>query len=190
MEPSYQFTNNWFASTSFYWSQLFENLHWNPEAPHVVVEIGCFEGQSTCWILNNLLKNPDSALYCIDTFEAGTLDVFSRNVSLTKKEDLIHLHIGRSQHALCLLVQDEVICDFIYVDGSHRSKDVLTDATISWLLLKSGGLMIFDDYHWRWPGNSTLDNPKLGIDSFVNCFSDEIQVLNTPQNYQLCLLKA
>lgn len=36
--------------------------------------------------------------------------------------------------------------DFIYVDGSHRSPDVIYDAILSFGLLKKGGIMIFDDY--------------------------------------------
>jgi hypothetical protein len=35
--------------------------------------------------------------------------------------------------------------DVIYVDGNHGYKDVLYDGLLSWNLLKSDGLLIFDD---------------------------------------------
>ena len=38
--------------------------------------------------------------------------------------------------------------DLVFVDGSHQATDVLTDAVISFQLLRLGGLMIFDDYLW------------------------------------------
>jgi predicted O-methyltransferase YrrM len=38
--------------------------------------------------------------------------------------------------------------DLIYVDGSHERLDVIADAALSWPLLASGGLMIFDDYRY------------------------------------------
>jgi hypothetical protein len=34
-------------------------------------------------------------------------------------------------------------------DGSHRARDVLEDAVLSWPLLKVGGIMLFDDYLWQ-----------------------------------------
>ena len=39
--------------------------------------------------------------------------------------------------------------DFIYIDGSHIAKDVLTDACMAWPLLMPKGLMVFDDYMWE-----------------------------------------
>ncbi len=36
-----------------------------------MVEIGSFEGRSTLWILENLLRHPDSRMHCIDTFAGG-----------------------------------------------------------------------------------------------------------------------
>ena len=32
----------------------------------------------------------------------------------------------------------------VYIDGSHRPEDVLTDAVMAWKLLKEGGIMILD----------------------------------------------
>ena len=88
---------------------------------------------------------------------------------------------------MCELVCDGLEFDFIYVDGSHQAQDVLADAVMSWMLLRKGGLLIFDDYLWE--KNDFLSTPKFAIDSFVNCYVNEIKFIITPQNYQFCLLK-
>lgn len=42
--------------------------------------------------------------------------------------------------------------DFCYIDASHAPEDVLRDAILAWPLMKSGGVIMFDDYgqhHWE-----------------------------------------
>ena len=52
------------------------------------------------------------------------------------------------------------VFDFIYVDASHNPENVIFDAVNSFRYLKTGGVMIFDDYAWG--------DCKIGIDSFLN----------------------
>jgi Methyltransferase domain len=56
--------------------------------------------------------------------------------------------------------------DFVSVDGSHEAADVLSDAVLSWPLVKPGGLVCFDDYEW-WIDAAPERSPKLAIDSFL-----------------------
>jgi predicted O-methyltransferase YrrM len=66
--------------------------------------------------------------------------------------------------------------DCIYIDGSHETPDVLADAVLAFRLLRVGGLMIFDDFLWGLgPEAEPLMNPKLAIDSFINCYQRKIQ---------------
>ena len=67
--------------------------------------------------------------------------------------------------------------DFIYIDGSHIAKDVLTDACMAWPLLKQGGIMVFDDYMWGNP-RDILHRPKPAIDTFINMFAEEVDVVH------------
>ena len=53
---------------------------------------------------------------------------------------------GTSENKLIELINKGVLADLIYIDGSHLAKDVLSDAILSWKLLKPSGVMIFDDY--------------------------------------------
>jgi predicted O-methyltransferase YrrM len=69
--------------------------------------------------------------------------------------------------------------DLIYIDGSHQAPDVLTDAVMSFQLLKVGGVMIFDDYLWTMdkPGfQDVLKMPKPAIDAFLNIFQRKMSI--------------
>jgi hypothetical protein len=71
----------------------------------------------------------------------------------------------------------ENLFDFIYIDGSHIARDVLTDACMAWPLLKKGGIMVFDDYMWG-DARDILHRPKIAIDTFVNLFVEEVDTLH------------
>ena len=70
--------------------------------------------------------------------------------------------------------------DIIYIDGNHDSEYVLEDAVLSFRKLKKGGIMIFDDYGW--------DETKLGIDSFLSCYSKNINMIGM-SNLQIFIKK-
>ena len=76
--------------------------------------------------------------------------------------------------------------DFIYIDGSHIAKDVLTDACMAWPLLKPTGIMVFDDYMWGNP-RDILHRPKPAIDAFTNIFAEEVDIVHV--GYQLVVRK-
>jgi len=77
--------------------------------------------------------------------------------------------------------------DFVYIDGSHIAKDVLTDTCIAWQLLKKDGIMVFDDYGWGNPRDA-LHRPKLAIDAFTNIFAEEVVPIHT--HYQMIVRKS
>ena len=52
--------------------------------------------------------------------------------------------------------------DFIYVDGSHESHQVLRDAVNAERALKPGGILAFDDYMW---GGAARNIPRPAIDA-------------------------
>jgi predicted O-methyltransferase YrrM len=196
----YRFTNKWFSTAGACWPILFKQIGWDASKPCVIVEIGSFEGASACWMLDNLMKNSASTLYCIDTF-AGSAehsaeqkkDLYERfrsNVALTGKSAQVKAMIGRSEEALLKLAAERLGADFVYVDGSHAAADVLSDAVLAWKILKPGGLLIFDDYLWSKHQDRPLLNPKIAIDAFVNCHLDQVHYIYVPQVSQFCLLKA
>jgi hypothetical protein len=139
-------------------------------------------------------------LVCIDTWEggeehtpedmAGTEARFHNNIGLVMGNfvDRKVLPVkSTSVEALGGLIAQKKQFDFIYIDGSHIAKDVLTDACMSWPLLKDKGFMVFDDYMWRPPGFTLLQRPKIAVDTFINIFEDELIV--THIGYQLIVRK-
>ena len=128
------------------WPAIFRNHGWNPDEPKSILEIGCFEGLATCWMLSNLLKHPDSKIVCIDTFEGGEEHVqagiemaqvrekFSKNLSQCGRVDSVRVIEERSDEGLLRLLQEkQEPFDFIYVDGpaTHDVKGKINGVSFS-----------------------------------------------------------
>jgi predicted O-methyltransferase YrrM len=142
-------------------------------------------------------------VYCIDTWEGGEehgaenmSEVekrfrHNRKLLMDKYEDR-HISTEKGTSLKCLagwltpsVVSNEVF-DFIYIDGSHVAKDVLTDACMAWPLLKPEGLMVFDDYMWGNPRDA-LHRPKIAIDAFTTIFGETAEIIHV--GYQLVVRK-
>jgi predicted O-methyltransferase YrrM len=189
----YQFTKDWFAWAPEVWKQLIPLL---PERKSFL-EIGSFEGRSTVWIVENMMEG-DGNITCIDTWEGGeehgnedmgtVEERFIHNMQLlqSKKACGLSARQGKSVDELALCIAAEEKYDFIYIDGSHQAPDVLTDACMSWPLLKQGGLVVFDDYMWGNPRDA-LHRPKIAIDAFTNIFGETAEIVHV--GYQLVVRK-
>ncbi len=182
------FTNNWFEVTGKANFEKYVLPIKDDEGDLRFLEIGCYEGQASVW----MLENSEAHLTVIDTFEGGQdlpdevnlLDRFNQN-TLEYKERIAIIQ-GKSQEQLKNLSIFENCISFIYIDGSHLASDVLEDAVLAFPLLKKGGIMIFDDYTWG-QGIDPLYIPKTGIDSFVHVYGNQLEVLE--RNSQLILRK-
>jgi predicted O-methyltransferase YrrM len=192
----YQFTKDWFNWAPEVWTQLIPHLS-GEAGRRTFLEIGSFEGRSTVWIAENMMQDGDW-IVCIDTWEGGeehsAEDMaavearFRANLVLaTEKlpDRRIIQHKGTSVAMLAWLHGKETF-DFIYIDGSHIAKDVLTDACMAWPLLKPKGMMVFDDYMWGNP-RDILHRPKPAIDAFCNIFAEEAEIVHV--GYQLVVRK-
>lgn len=192
----YQFTKDWFAQAEQVWPQLIPLLP-RGDFNRQFLEIGSFEGRSTVWIIENMMS-PGDQINCIDTWqggeEHGAEDMgavekrFDHNcaVALAEWDVEITKNKGTSIHVLSHKLRHGGLFDFIYIDGSHVAKDVLTDAVMAWPLLKSNGLMVFDDYMWGNP-RDILHRPKPAIDAFTNMFAEEVDIIHV--GYQLVVRK-
>lgn len=192
------FTQDWFSNNIEKWSILLKSLEGKPTE---ALEIGCFEGRATKWMLENILTHDDSRITVIDTF-AGSIEhrdghadhdfsnteaIFDFNVWMPYRNKVTKIK-DRSFDALVAFNTGYVNkkYDFIYIDGSHVSKDVMADALLAWPLLAKDGIMIFDDYLWQ-PYNKPHMEPKLAIDAFMKMMFDESVVLDV--GYQVAIQK-
>jgi len=191
----YQYTKDWFNWAPHVWEQMI---------PHLLerknfLEIGSFEGRSAVWTIENMMED-GGEIYCIDTWEGGAehtpkdmegTELRFHNNILTVREKFPERKVsklkGLSTQWIPSLICEKKQFDFIYIDGSHLAKDVLTDACMAWPLLKSKGFMVFDDYLWKPQGFTLLQRPKVAIDAFVNMFEDELNIAYS--GYQLIVRK-
>jgi predicted O-methyltransferase YrrM len=174
----FNFTTDWFCGNEKHFSKYLAHLE---DTPCRILEIGCYEGRATVWLLENIATHPDATIKCIDTAEQAS---FRRNILAARSPEKVRLEIGRSQNLLRSCAANAF--DFVYVDGSHETVDVLEDAVLSFRLLRRGGIMGFDDFKWKdqaFPGAT----PKLAINAFLRIYRGKITVLM--KDYQVWIRK-
>lgn len=179
------FTEDWFTHDIPNFELCMDRL----DKRELFMEIGCYEGRATCWLLQHGLAD-DGEIMCIDPYSAEGFDQvearFRANTGEVKKaQQTVELIKNTSYFALSWVAGDTLgdldVFDFIYVDGHHAPSSVLTDACMAWPFLRSGGIMLFDDY--QYPHEPT----KVGIDAFLAAFEGQYEIIIN--NYQLGVQK-
>ncbi len=135
-----------------------------------VLEVGCYQGMSSCWMLDRLLIEPTSQLTCIDrNFDPK----FTENITKTGaaervtflEGDIFQLMSGCAANSFDLInLQNRV------QSSQHSEKNT----ELAWKLVKPGGLIIFSHYGWHNP-KSAPENQRVGIDQFLNSVTDQWQ---------------
>ncbi len=201
MNVEYEFTQDWFQYGSQLWPNLTEHLPVHDNL-HRFMEIGSFEGRSTVWIIENMMKAGDQLL-CVDTWAGGeehsTIDMvaveqrFDRNIARAKsKVPSISVQKNKKNsasalaHQMCWLDSGFQGYDYIYIDGSHQASDVLRDCVMAWEVLRPGGIMVMDDYLGGDP-SMPLHRPKMAIDAFMNISAPKMEILHL--GYQIAVKK-
>lgn len=155
------------------------------------LQLGVFTGDATVWLCNNILTDKSSKLIDVDTWEGSDeqshaemdfSDVY--RVYQEKVKDLPVVSIISDTTKYLIRQMDNFIesYDFIYIDADHTTANVLMDGMLSWPLLKSGGVMAFDDYTWgrHLPPSQT---PRPGILLFTEKHKAEIDTLVINSQY-------
>lgn len=205
--PKYEFTLDWFQGCEDIWRQLIP-LH----KPRRIIEIGSFEGRSACWLIEQCAAEGPLEIHCIDTW-AGSIEHqggqpvdmraveqrFDTNTAaaILAAPHPVSLFKHKSESGLALarlIASDPPPVDLIYVDGSHLAPDVMTDAVLAFRLLRTGGMMIFDDYFWEpyWlppEARNPRDTPKLAIDAFWTIFGRRLSPIKGAPMHQLYFIK-
>ncbi|MDH4230861.1 MAG: class I SAM-dependent methyltransferase [Nitrospirota bacterium] len=182
-KTEYVFTTDYVSSMTPVWRKYAEAFRGKENVK--LLEIGSYEGRSCIWFLENILTHPTSSITCVDIFPPEPELVFDHNIRISGLRDKVTKMKGTSESTLPNLREKSF--DIIYVDGCHIAANVLMDAVASWLLLKPGGIMIFDDYEWE-PHKRTEYRPKIAIDLFLKVFQNHIGVLH--KGYQVIISKS
>lgn len=188
----YDFTSHWFLDSKSYWEDLVDEFQ-----PKTALEIGCYEGQSTVFMIENGVEYID----CVDmwnekAFEDAALgedpkevkERFLKNIELANHDETTSVGVHEiSSLGFFLKTSRRQDYDLIYIDGSHRAKDVLCDAVLAWNHLSKGGVLIFDDYDWIATDDPTgAQRPALAINSWATVmapFIKEWESNNPRQKY-------
>lgn len=179
------FQADWFSRNIPVWENVLGDF--KGRAGLRFLEIGSFEGRSTVWMLNHILTHKTSRIICIDTFEGSRehqemgIDTnsiettFLHNINTIGAGDKVTVVKRQSQEALRTLPFASF--DFAYIDGSHVASDVLSDAVLTFPLLKTGGVLCFDDYQWDLEPNP-LHRPKMAIKAFLEIYQEHYELLH------------
>jgi predicted O-methyltransferase YrrM len=187
-----EFSKDWFSHNIPTWTTLLAEFRGRSGLR--VLEIGVFEGRSTCWLLENILTGEGSTVDCIDTFAGGMehggpgIDMAAVRtrfeVNTAPWRQRVRLHVGKSAQLLPMLSGPY---DIIYIDGSHAAADVLVDTVLAWHLARDNAIIIFDDYAWPKYLDQPWLRPQMAIDTFLQCFAGWYQGLHV--GYQIAIRK-
>ena len=191
-EKKFNFKNKWFhPNVEKVLPELLADVRQAPD----ILEIGCWEGYSSCkWIEHLKPAN----FYAVDGWrDQEAVSRFDHNTSLAKEKARCQTSIkkikGPSQEALRKI--ENINFDFIYIDGSHTAFHILSDLINAIHLLKTGGIIAIDDYKWNlsesrsenFKGRHSLCIPYPGIKSFLDIFSPFVEVVY--EGYQIWIKK-
>jgi hypothetical protein len=184
---TYRLTADWVTRHEALWRNQFSSLAGQPDLHFL--EIGCYEGNSTCWWLDNILTHPTSSITCIDPFVAHADQErhFDFNIAAARAQDRVKKIKAFSFDTLRRLPQRAF--DLAYIDGSHLAIDVAQDALLTWPLLKPGALCLFDDYAFdqKYPEVGGIRWARRGIDGMLVVVDGWYEVLH--RGYQLLIRK-
>lgn len=154
LKTSGRFSCDWLTGYVPFWLEAFDRFDFASRDVRAL-EIGSWEGMSSLFVLETL---PKSRIVCVDTWQGSDEHRLNPHVedseakfdaNLAPFTDRMTKFKGTSSRYFQSLSPDERF-DLIYVDGSHHVDDVIEDAFKAFHHASVGGLIIFDDYIWRY----------------------------------------
>lgn len=170
---TYWFLNNFKIFGNFLPKDFKKNFNY--------LEIGSFEGMSALFVLN-FWEN--SKVTCVDTWEMSDDKSQILNYDFKTIEEKFDLNLKKysfqkikslSKNALNGLKAKNLFFDYIYIDGSHNGIDILNDANISFEILNTNGIIIFDDINNIY--NSINMQPHEAFEKFYYTNRKRIKIL-------------
>jgi hypothetical protein len=160
IKHNYQSIEGWFNMEE----QYLELLNHCPESG-TFVELGCFKGKSTSFIVTEILNQKrDVSFYAFDSFEGHTNSSDSNEVQayngITNIEKDFILNMGKLlkkfQYKKCLSHEGadyfaDGSVDILFVDAGHSKDAVLKDLTAWYPKMKNKSIMAGHDWS-SWPG--------------------------------------
>lgn len=193
------------STFNFIYDDINNNIHYifkNYGVPTSIIEIGTFEGLTSCYISDVYGHNRSIKIFCIDPH--STSEDLSQDMSVIKENFLYNINLCSNKnieyiskpsfHGLLDLINKNITAQFIYVDGDHRSAFVLEDLVLAFNLLPIGGVILCDDINWVNSKNNSIDEspsnaPRMAIENFIQCNWNRIKLINLPHGNQTAFEK-
>lgn len=165
-----EFTSDWLSTKLASWVQTLSALRGTARA---VLDIGSYEGRSAIAFLELF---PQASVTSIDLFDSTEVEArFDRN--LTPYGERIVKIKSRAVPALDRLRSERQSFDAIYLDAGKRRDETLAQSTLAWPLLRTGGILIWDDLVWK-PHLPDDRRPGPGIELFAKMFAGCLEELH------------
>ena len=151
----YEYTEKWFHENVALKTEL--HKHVDCKSTLNILEVGCFEGLSACYLSDNFLNSEGSMLHCVDPwFPSGSVEgitskcitemtpkMFQRNVSKSNNPDRVKTYTMTSDE---FFKTNTEMFDVIYIDGNHAEDYIKRDIENAFKFCKKGGVIWFDDF--------------------------------------------
>lgn len=138
----------------------------------VMVEIGCFTGESTSIFADH---EHIKKIYCIDPWVSGydkadraskcdmneVENIFDERIS--KHSDKIVKIKKKSSDAIDYFIENDIKVDLVYIDGNHQKEAVTEDINNYKQIIKEGGYISGHDWQHP-PVRSAVEKTIGGID--------------------------
>ena len=145
-----------------------------------IVEIGCFAGRSTRFLMDSLdyAGKHKVKVHVIDTFEGSgqehkdvncntMYDDFMRNLDDYIQDERGIVNVNRSDNTNILDSFNDGTVFGVIVDGAHTYEAVRDDVQNWWPKIKDGGIMVGDDVDWKSVYHGAAEGfAKFKIDRF------------------------
>ena len=181
---------NWFAKSAI--DNFATYLIQDTGLPNLkYLQLGAFTGDASVWLMENILTDPSSHLFDVDTWQGSDEidhksmdfdDVYSVYKEKVKELSITSVVMRTDDYLIRVREVFTESFDFIYIDADHTTVGVLLDAELSWPLLKSGGIMAFDDLTWG-ADLPPSQSPKAGILLFAERHKDEFDLVVANTQY-------
>ena len=163
---NYRLTYNWFGSNPEIWFYIFKKLDFLNKKLNIL-EIGTFEGRSAAFFYKYLDVNK---LVTVDLMKKDSIEYGNFEYNSKKFINCDFYNLRSDIFFKETKLKQEF--DIIYIDGSHFYADVLKDAISSYSILKSGGIIIFDDFLY------TRQTRRFKRPEFMNVIGGILYFLN------------
>jgi predicted O-methyltransferase YrrM len=131
----------------------------------VMVEIGCYTGESTCVFAQHFGRVITIDPHMSDYDEkdvAAKSDMIEVNKAFKERTSKYNniVHVRKLSDFAFMDIKEPI--DFVYIDGMHTYEQVFKDITNYLPLIREGGAIGGHDYHPAWPGIMKAVNQLLG----------------------------